>query len=384
MGRKLVGKGAPPRAVRGPALAATGLSALALPVGGVARPGTTARPLIAVVILGIFGTGFTFALNYRLIADEGATSAATVGYLLPVVSVGLGAIVLDEELGVRVVAGMAGRAGRRRPDPVAAAGAGGRSPSGVPGRTGGRGEGLSRGGRCAATRRRTERATPVGMSALSGGWSGSPRPFGCHPLVTDPTRIVTTTVQHMKRSDKMFLGRITVLAAIIAVLGTLDGYGITGWVFAPVVVALAVGLLFGTRIRTTLVRTVPRGWLLPRPTGAWPLPHVYSEHGREVLDAADRDPALEADIAEHAAALTADFTERLGRCDHRGPLLDQYRLLGYLESQATGTRNAATEPGAVIAWTSRYSWPRVRFAAICQLAIRAGALQPATGKLLVR
>ncbi len=188
----------------------------------------------------------------------------------------------------------------------------------------------------------------------------------------------------MTRSDKMFLGRITALAAITAVLSSLNGYGIVGWIIGPAAVLMAVALLFGARIRTALLRTVPRGWLLPRPTGAWPLPHVYSEHGREVLDAADRDPALEADIAEHAAALTADFSERLGRCDHRSPLLDQYRLLGYLESQATGTRNAATEPGAVIAWTSRYSWPRVRFAAICQLAIRAGALQPATGKLLVR
>jgi drug/metabolite transporter (DMT)-like permease len=47
-----------------------------------------------------------FALNYRLMADEGATNAATVGYLLPVVSVALGAIVLNEEITVRIVAGM--------------------------------------------------------------------------------------------------------------------------------------------------------------------------------------------------------------------------------------------------------------------------------------
>ncbi|AVZ77855.1 hypothetical protein SLUN_36260 [Streptomyces lunaelactis] len=57
-------------------------------------------------ILGIFGTGFTFALNYRLIADEGATNAATVVYLLPVVSITLGAIALGEQLTFRVVAGM--------------------------------------------------------------------------------------------------------------------------------------------------------------------------------------------------------------------------------------------------------------------------------------
>ncbi len=107
MGRKLVGKGAPLALSAAQLLTATGLSALALPVGGGVTSGhVSPTAIIAVVILGIFGTGFTFALNYRLIADEGATSAATVGYLLPVVSVGLGAIVLDEELGVRVIAGM--------------------------------------------------------------------------------------------------------------------------------------------------------------------------------------------------------------------------------------------------------------------------------------
>ena len=66
----------------------------------------TLTAVLAVVVLGVFGTGFAFALNYRLIADEGATQAATVGYLLPVVSVLLGALVLDENLHPRVIAGM--------------------------------------------------------------------------------------------------------------------------------------------------------------------------------------------------------------------------------------------------------------------------------------
>ncbi|WP_256370991.1 EamA family transporter [Micromonospora sp. KC207] len=38
-------------------------------------------------------------------AAEGATNTATIGYLLPVVSVALGAIVLDEELNLRIIAG---------------------------------------------------------------------------------------------------------------------------------------------------------------------------------------------------------------------------------------------------------------------------------------
>jgi hypothetical protein len=63
--------------------------------------------VLAIVVLGTLGTGLTFHLNARLIADEGPTTAATVGYLLPVVSVALGAIVLDERLGARTIAGMA-------------------------------------------------------------------------------------------------------------------------------------------------------------------------------------------------------------------------------------------------------------------------------------
>ncbi len=107
MGRKLVGKGhATLPLAAAQLLAATGLSMPALTAGGLepVRPG--AEVLVAVVALGVLSTGVTFYLTYRVIADEGATDAATVGYLLPVVSVALGAIVLGEEVGPRVVAGM--------------------------------------------------------------------------------------------------------------------------------------------------------------------------------------------------------------------------------------------------------------------------------------
>lgn len=118
MGRHLVGKGVPTLSLAtAQLLAATGLTALALPVGGPSFGGLSfggpaavrfqAVPLLAVVVLGVFATGVTFYLTYRIIADEGATNAATVGYLLPVVSVALGALVLGEDLGPRVIAGMA-------------------------------------------------------------------------------------------------------------------------------------------------------------------------------------------------------------------------------------------------------------------------------------
>lgn len=108
MGRHLVGKGVPTISLSAAQLiAATALTALTLPAGGPAPVHLTVQGLIVVVILGIVATGITFHLTFRVIADEGATNAATVGYLLPVVSVLLGALVLGEEFSVRVAAGMA-------------------------------------------------------------------------------------------------------------------------------------------------------------------------------------------------------------------------------------------------------------------------------------
>ncbi|MFD9904655.1 DMT family transporter [Streptomyces sp. NPDC059063] len=107
MARYLIGRGTSPLALSAAQLLmATGLTSLGLPAGGTTS-GPTLTGLVAVVVLGVFGTGLTFHLNSRLIADEGPTAAATVGYLLPVVSVALGAVVLGEELNVRIVLGMA-------------------------------------------------------------------------------------------------------------------------------------------------------------------------------------------------------------------------------------------------------------------------------------
>jgi drug/metabolite transporter (DMT)-like permease len=106
MARKLPPDGAPLALSAAQLLTATALTAVALPVASTA-PHLTLTAVVAVAVLGVFGTGITFYLNYRLIADEGPTAAATVGYLLPVVSVGLGALVLGEPLSPRIVGGMA-------------------------------------------------------------------------------------------------------------------------------------------------------------------------------------------------------------------------------------------------------------------------------------
>lgn len=105
MARKLPPNGAPLALSAAQLTTATALTALALPVAGHA-PHVNLTALVAVTVLGVFGTGITFYLNYRVIADEGPTAAATVGYLLPVVSVALGTLFLGEPLTPRVVGGM--------------------------------------------------------------------------------------------------------------------------------------------------------------------------------------------------------------------------------------------------------------------------------------
>ncbi len=107
IGLKLSGRGTGPIPLSAAQLTtASGLSVLMLPIDGFEPIEWSLISVIAVVILGVFGTGVAFALNYRLIADEGAVAATAVGYLLPVVSVLLGAAVLDEPVTLRVVIGM--------------------------------------------------------------------------------------------------------------------------------------------------------------------------------------------------------------------------------------------------------------------------------------
>lgn len=107
-GRFLTGIGASPVAVAAAQMiTASGFLLLAMPIGGMQPVSLTPLGVTAVVVLGVFSTGFAFALNYRLIADEGAVATAAVGYLLPVVSVLLGTLLLGEQLTARVLAGMA-------------------------------------------------------------------------------------------------------------------------------------------------------------------------------------------------------------------------------------------------------------------------------------
>ncbi len=107
MSRVLVGRGVPPLVLAaGQLVAASILTALVLPVAGAEEVDLRTDSVIALMALGLGGTGFAYVLNYRLVADEGPTAASTVTYLMPVVSVVLGAVALGEDVGPRLVAGI--------------------------------------------------------------------------------------------------------------------------------------------------------------------------------------------------------------------------------------------------------------------------------------
>lgn len=65
----------------------------------------TPTRVVSVVLLGIGGTGLAMMIYYRVVADLGATKAALVTYLAPVVAVAAGIVVLDEPFGWRLLVG---------------------------------------------------------------------------------------------------------------------------------------------------------------------------------------------------------------------------------------------------------------------------------------
>jgi drug/metabolite transporter (DMT)-like permease len=56
------------------------------------------RSTLAVAVLGILGTGLAYLLHHSLVRDAGATTASTVTYLIPLVSLTVGVLLLDERL----------------------------------------------------------------------------------------------------------------------------------------------------------------------------------------------------------------------------------------------------------------------------------------------
>ena len=55
-------------------------------------------PVFAIIIIGVFSTGFAFAWNYQIVSLIGSSVAATVNFVTPIVAVIAGVLVLDEPL----------------------------------------------------------------------------------------------------------------------------------------------------------------------------------------------------------------------------------------------------------------------------------------------
>jgi drug/metabolite transporter (DMT)-like permease len=81
---------------------------LTLPVAAVSPPTEMpgVRALAALVVLGVAGTAFAFVIFYRLIAELGAGRASLVSYLIPPLSLGYGAVLLDERITTAAIAGL--------------------------------------------------------------------------------------------------------------------------------------------------------------------------------------------------------------------------------------------------------------------------------------
>lgn len=88
-------------------LAACVLSAATLPFDHAGVPAWSTGPWVALLLLGVLGSGLAYVINYALIRTEGAVGAAVVTYLIPIASLGLGSLVLDEAVPLLSLAGVA-------------------------------------------------------------------------------------------------------------------------------------------------------------------------------------------------------------------------------------------------------------------------------------
>ena len=87
--------------------------------------GPAVWPVVAILVLGVVGTGLAFVLQYDVVREVGPTVGATVTYVIPVVAVVLGMVFLHERLqwpqvaGAAIVLASAVAIGRARRRPVA-------------------------------------------------------------------------------------------------------------------------------------------------------------------------------------------------------------------------------------------------------------------------
>lgn len=101
------GIGTPMGAAASQIAAATAIQALVTPVLGVRVGELTFGVVAALVLLGVLATGYATILYFRLVADIGASRAASVNYLVPVFAVAIGALVGGESIGAMAALGAA-------------------------------------------------------------------------------------------------------------------------------------------------------------------------------------------------------------------------------------------------------------------------------------
>lgn len=86
----------------------TGLALLfERPDGGLLDMPGSAEALVAMLLLGLLGTGVAYLLYFAIIARWGATRATMITYVMPVVAIVVGFIVLNERLQTLEIAGAA-------------------------------------------------------------------------------------------------------------------------------------------------------------------------------------------------------------------------------------------------------------------------------------
>jgi drug/metabolite transporter (DMT)-like permease len=65
---------------------------------GIAKDQYRVGPVIAMIVLGVFGSGFAYIWNFKIMEAAGSAIASTVTYVTPVVAVIVGIIFLGESI----------------------------------------------------------------------------------------------------------------------------------------------------------------------------------------------------------------------------------------------------------------------------------------------
>ncbi|MUH49549.1 MAG: EamA family transporter, partial [Actinobacteria bacterium] len=67
-------------------------------VDGIAKDEYRPGPVFAMIALGVFGSGFAYIWNFKIMEAAGSAIASTVTYVTPVVAVIVGIIFLGEQV----------------------------------------------------------------------------------------------------------------------------------------------------------------------------------------------------------------------------------------------------------------------------------------------